>query len=266
MFGEHMMKLNVKNILNFLSNDTHIDKRGYLLKKGEVNKGWQRRWFLLKGNMLFYYHNPHDTEPIGLIVLEGCSINSCSTDGTTFSITFQCEGSRTYHLCADDEETCSAWVNSLQRSSYSYLRAQVDRMHEQVLALEKKRDMFVDHIARRNEEDESLLSPHQSRASSASGVETDGPKPNKHKSGLRAFSSPLTLRKKANSYVMEHKRSPGKHRKHKEGTHHHGVGSTPCRTFEKMHQDFAPGQPVVLDPQEHLKYTSLQINSLSVSN
>jgi len=36
MFGEHMMKLNVKNILNFLSNDTHIDKRGYLLKKGEV--------------------------------------------------------------------------------------------------------------------------------------------------------------------------------------------------------------------------------------
>ena len=30
------MKLNVKNILNFLNNDTHIDKRGYLLKKGEV--------------------------------------------------------------------------------------------------------------------------------------------------------------------------------------------------------------------------------------
>ena len=180
MFGEHMMKLNVKNILNFLNNDTHVDKRGYLLKKGEVrismycrflnflscfitqkfseqflisskicistapkskidnwlifqvNKGWQRRWFLLKGNMLFYYHNPHDTEPIGLIVLEGCSINPCSTDTTTFSITFQCEGSRTYHLCADDEESCSAWINSLQRSSYSYLRAQVDRMHEQV--------------------------------------------------------------------------------------------------------------------------------------
>ena len=98
----------------------------------QVNKGWQRRWFMLKGNMLFYYHNPHDTEPIGLIVLEGCSINSCSTDNTTFSITFQCGGSRTYNLCADDEESCTAWVNSLQRSSYSYLRAQVDRMHEQV--------------------------------------------------------------------------------------------------------------------------------------
>ena len=102
------------------------------LTRCQVNKGWQRRWFMLKGNMLFYYHNPHDTEPIGLIVLEGCSINSCSTDNTTFSITFQCEGSRTYNLCADDEESCTAWVNSLQRSSYSYLRAQVDRMHEQV--------------------------------------------------------------------------------------------------------------------------------------
>lgn len=82
--------------------------------------------------MLFYYHTPHDTEPIGLIVLEGCSINSCSTDTTTFSIAFQCDNSRTYYLCADDEESCSAWINSLQRSSYGYLRAQVDRMYEQV--------------------------------------------------------------------------------------------------------------------------------------
>ena len=82
--------------------------------------------------MLFYYHTPQDSEPIGLIVLEGCSINCCLTDTTTFSITFQCEAARTYHLCADDEETCASWVNSLQRSSYGYLKAQVDRMLEQV--------------------------------------------------------------------------------------------------------------------------------------
>ena len=31
-----MMKLNVKNVLNFINNDSHIDKQGYLLKKGEV--------------------------------------------------------------------------------------------------------------------------------------------------------------------------------------------------------------------------------------
>ncbi|XP_063694899.1 sesquipedalian-2-like isoform X2 [Bolinopsis microptera] len=262
MFGEHMMKLNIKNILNFLNNDTHVDKRGYLLKKGEVNKGWQRRWFMLKGNMLFYYHNPHDTEPIGLIVLEGCSINSCSTDNKTFSITFQCEGSRTYNLCADDEESCTAWINSLQRSSYSYLRAQVDRMHEQVQALERKKDMYVDHIARRNEEDESSsLSPHQSRASSASGIETDSLKPQKIKTGLRAFSSPLGLRKKANTHTMEHK---SKHRKHKE-TATHSATSAPCRTFEQMHADFAPGKPIISDPGEPIRYNTLHINNLTIS-
>ena len=57
----------------------------------------------------------------------------------------------------------------------------------QVQALERKKDMYVDHIARRNEEDESSsLSPHQSRASSASGIETDSLKPQKLKTGLRA--------------------------------------------------------------------------------
>ena len=34
-----MMKLNVKNVLNFVNHDSHIDKRGYLHKKGEVRLG-----------------------------------------------------------------------------------------------------------------------------------------------------------------------------------------------------------------------------------
>ena len=61
----------------------------------------------------------------------------------------------------------------------------VPSLFYQVQALERKKDMYVDHIARRNEEDESS-SPHQSRASSASGVESDGLKPQKLKTGLRA--------------------------------------------------------------------------------
>ena len=88
--------------------------------------------------MLFYSHNPHDSEPIGLIILERCSINSCATDTTTFSITFKLEASRTYHLCAENEESCLSWVNSLRRSSYGYLRAQVDRMQDQVSRLHVK--------------------------------------------------------------------------------------------------------------------------------
>ena len=165
MFGDHIMKLNVKNILNFLQLDNHVDKRGFLYKKGEVvvvdigqleifmlndyflsqvNKGWQRRWFLLKGNMLFYFQNPHDVEPVGLIILEGCTVNSCSTDNTTFSISFQSDSSRTYHLSADDEESCSSWINALQRSSYGYLSTQVQRLQDQVrLPLTSSKNLFI---------------------------------------------------------------------------------------------------------------------------
>ena len=37
MFGDPMMKLNVKNVLNFLNVNSHVDKSGFLHKKGEVS-------------------------------------------------------------------------------------------------------------------------------------------------------------------------------------------------------------------------------------
>ena len=46
------------------------------MKKGEVNKGFQKRWFVLKGNLLFYFEKRHDKEPLGVIILEGCTIGS----------------------------------------------------------------------------------------------------------------------------------------------------------------------------------------------
>lgn len=50
------------------------DKEGYLMKKGEVNKGFQKRWFVLKGNLLFYFEKCTDREPLGVIILEGCTV------------------------------------------------------------------------------------------------------------------------------------------------------------------------------------------------
>ena len=31
------------------------DKDGWLFKKGEVNTSYQKRWCVLKGNLLFYF-------------------------------------------------------------------------------------------------------------------------------------------------------------------------------------------------------------------
>jgi len=53
-----------------------VDKEGWLCKRGELNKGYQKRWFVLKGNLLFYFDRKSDKEPLGVIILEGCSIGA----------------------------------------------------------------------------------------------------------------------------------------------------------------------------------------------
>lgn len=67
------MKINEKNLSVFAVSQP-VDLEGYLTKRGEVNKSWQRRFFVLKGNLLFYFEKKGDREPLGLIVIEGCTI------------------------------------------------------------------------------------------------------------------------------------------------------------------------------------------------
>ncbi len=47
---------------------------------------------MLKGNLLFYYEKRDDKEPIGVIVLEGCTIELSEMNDTntfTFELVFQ---------------------------------------------------------------------------------------------------------------------------------------------------------------------------------
>jgi hypothetical protein len=71
------MKINEKNLAAFASSATPVDREGWLVKRGEVNKGYQKRWFVLKGNLLFYFEKRGDKEPVGVVVLEGCTIGKC---------------------------------------------------------------------------------------------------------------------------------------------------------------------------------------------
>jgi len=72
------MKINEKNLAAFASSATPVDREGWLVKRGEVNKGYQKRWFVLKGNLLFYFEKRGEKEPVGVIVLEGCTIGKCN--------------------------------------------------------------------------------------------------------------------------------------------------------------------------------------------
>lgn len=50
------MKLHHKPVLSFFRGyrTQALDREGILLKKGTRNTSYQHRWFILRGNLLFY--------------------------------------------------------------------------------------------------------------------------------------------------------------------------------------------------------------------
>ena len=52
----NVMKIyNSKHLGSFSRTKTNVDKEGWLSKKGELNTSYQKRWCVLKGNLLFYF-------------------------------------------------------------------------------------------------------------------------------------------------------------------------------------------------------------------
>lgn len=76
----------------------------------------------MKGNLLYYQERPGDRNLLGVIVLEGCMVQACETDGQfCFSLVFTGPGLRTYRLAADDHLSQENWVSALLCASHLYL-------------------------------------------------------------------------------------------------------------------------------------------------
>lgn len=112
------MKVHRKILTHFLSCPSPIDKDGYLYKKKQRTGVFRRRWFVLKGNLLFYQDRPADRHIQGAIVLEGCRVRTEDPD-SDFSLVFP--GLRTYRFCAGDRRCQEEWVKCLITASHCYL-------------------------------------------------------------------------------------------------------------------------------------------------
>ncbi|CAH0391022.1 unnamed protein product [Bemisia tabaci] len=131
------MKLNEKNLIAFAVSPTPVDKEGWLNKRGEVNKGFQRRWFVLKGNLLFYFEKKGDKEPVGVIILEGCTIELAEfEDHFSFKIVFHGPGNRSYILAADSHDVMEQWMKALACASHDYMKLMVADLQRQLEELE----------------------------------------------------------------------------------------------------------------------------------
>uniref|UniRef100_A0A3Q3IZF4 Sesquipedalian n=1 Tax=Monopterus albus TaxID=43700 RepID=A0A3Q3IZF4_MONAL len=123
------MKIDEKIVSYFESCDSPVDKEGYLYKKGEIKTSYQKRWCVLKGNLLFYKERPSDRDLIGVIVLEGCTVQLCeSEEQFAFSLVWSDPGLRTYKFAAEDETSQESWIKALLSANHNYLALLVTDM------------------------------------------------------------------------------------------------------------------------------------------
>ncbi|NXI45722.1 SESQ1 protein, partial [Galbula dea] len=127
------MKLNERSLAFYATCDSPADNAGFLYKRGERHTAYHRRWFVLKGNMLFYFEERESREPVGVIVLEGCNVELCeSAEDFAFAIRFGGAKSRTYVLAAESQAAMESWVKSLSRASFDYMRLMVRELEKQL--------------------------------------------------------------------------------------------------------------------------------------
>ncbi|XP_003484638.1 sesquipedalian-1-like [Bombus vosnesenskii] len=138
------MKINEKNMVAFATSATPVDREGWLNKRGELNRGYQRRWFVLKGNILFYFDRRGDKEPVGMIVLEGCTIELAEDEEQFgFQIVFHGPNNRNYALAAESQESMEQWMKALACASYDYMKLMVAELQRQLDAAEEETTMVM---------------------------------------------------------------------------------------------------------------------------
>lgn len=127
------MKINEKNLAVFATTASQVDREGWLVKKGEMNKTYQKRWFILKGNLLFYFEKKGEKEPDGVIVLEGCTVELAEGEEQFgFKVVFHGAGNRSYIFGAESQESMEQWMKTLACASYDYIKLMVTELQRQL--------------------------------------------------------------------------------------------------------------------------------------
>ncbi|XP_001371525.1 sesquipedalian-2 [Monodelphis domestica] len=137
------MKLNEPSVAHYAVSGSPADHEGFLRRCSSpgprqpsapsASGSCPRCWFVLKGNLLFYFEGRESRAPLGLIVLEGSTVELCEAPQEfAFAIRFASPGARPYVLAAEDQQDQEAWLKVLSRASFSYMRLLVHELEGQL--------------------------------------------------------------------------------------------------------------------------------------
>uniref|UniRef100_A0A8D0L6C8 Rho GTPase-activating protein 24 n=1 Tax=Sphenodon punctatus TaxID=8508 RepID=A0A8D0L6C8_SPHPU len=124
MTGDPMAACNRSSSLNLLERPLKI---GWLKKQRSIVKNWQQRYFVLKGQQLYYYKDEEENKPQGCMYLQGSTVikeiatNSDEAGKFIFEIIPGASGDQirpgqdSYVLMANSQSEMEEWVKSIRR-------------------------------------------------------------------------------------------------------------------------------------------------------
>lgn len=90
-------------------------RNGFLIKRGRSNNLWKKRYFVLSNHgLLSYYRSEQDENPVGVIPLEGCSVNIGDKSLKRKFLFVVCTRYRNYFLEAADQFEMAGWIESIR--------------------------------------------------------------------------------------------------------------------------------------------------------
>ncbi|XP_053506271.1 differentially expressed in FDCP 6 homolog isoform X3 [Ictalurus furcatus] len=117
----HLMRVDSKEAFSLALDDLFMEmyhnvlKKGYMLKKGNVRRNWNGRWFVLKPGSLAYYISEDQKEKKGEVQLDGSCVVETMPDkeGRRCLFCVKTPG-RTYEMSASDQKQRVEWIQALQ--------------------------------------------------------------------------------------------------------------------------------------------------------
>jgi hypothetical protein len=102
---------------------TQVDKEGSLRKQGHIVKNWKLRWFILKGDKLWYFKSKEGLDkPLGEIVLTGSQCMNVSDKikkENCFQLTCGYD-SKVFFIQASTKDVMEAWMKAINKGALFY--------------------------------------------------------------------------------------------------------------------------------------------------
>ncbi|KAI8875731.1 hypothetical protein K501DRAFT_144619, partial [Backusella circina FSU 941] len=92
---------------------------GWMYKRSERFKTWNKRWFTLQNFNLIYFKNSKDTKAKGIIHLNGYKVipDTISTSGKKYSFKLHHEREKDFQFYTEDLNTMKKWTQALMKTT-----------------------------------------------------------------------------------------------------------------------------------------------------